>query len=119
MLMIPRGGLVNIRPYRNADQESVVALWREVFPGVPQHNVPEADIQRKLGVQRELFLVAVVEDTLVGTALMRAVEVGLARIGCPKLNLQIRADNREVVAFYCKLGFDVEERISMGKRLVG
>ena len=53
----------------------------------------------------------------IGTALVRGAEEGLARLGCPKLNLQVRASNREVVAFYEHLGYGVEERVSMGKRL--
>jgi ribosomal protein S18 acetylase RimI-like enzyme len=53
----------------------------------------------------------------IGAALMRYVEKGLAEMGCPKLNLQVRAENREVVAFYESLGYNVEERVSMGKRL--
>ena len=137
---------MEIRPYRETDQQAVAGLWQEVYPDAPPRNHPETDIQRKLTVQRELFLVAVQDGRLVGTAmagydghrgwvyyvvvdpghrrrgigtaLMRAVEVGLASIGCPKLNLQVRASNPEVVAFYRKLGFDIEERISMGKRLV-
>ena len=55
----------------------------------------------------------------IGTALMKCVERSLARIGCPKLNLQIRAGNEQVVSFYKKLGFEVEARVSMGKRLRG
>ena len=53
----------------------------------------------------------------IATALMRRAEEGLARIGCPKLNLQVRASNQAVVAFYRKLGYQVEERVSMAKRL--
>lgn len=41
----------------------------------------------------------------------------LVRMGCPKLNLQVRASAPEAVPFYEKLGFRVEERISMGKVL--
>ena len=53
----------------------------------------------------------------IGRALMYAAEKGLAAIGCPKLNLQIRATNQDVVAFYQSLGYEIEQRISMGKRL--
>jgi len=98
-------------------------------------------------VQRELLLVAVMNEVVVGTAmagydghrgwvyyvavkperrrhgigsaLMRRVEEELAHMGCPKLNLQVRANNDEVVAFYKRLGYDIEERVSMGKRLDG
>ncbi|MBN2561172.1 MAG: GNAT family N-acetyltransferase [Phycisphaerae bacterium] len=53
----------------------------------------------------------------IGKALMDRVEADLVAMGCPKLNLQVRADNIGAVAFYRKLGYEVEERVSMGKRL--
>jgi ribosomal protein S18 acetylase RimI-like enzyme len=136
---------MEIRPYLESDQAAVAQLWREVFPDAPAWNIPEADIQRKLTVQPELFLVARIGSEVVGTsmggydghrgwvyyvvvspkyrrqgigtALMGRVEAGLAGLGCPKINLQVRASNHEVVAFYKKLGYQVEERVSMGKRL--
>lgn len=136
---------VEIRPYLESDETAVAELWREVFPGSPKWNHPETDIQRKLTVQRQLFLVAVLDSEIVGTAmggydghrgwvyyvavnprhrrqgigtaLMTGVEEGLVRIGCPKLNLQVRASNHEVVSFYERLGYGIEERTSMGKRL--
>ena len=58
-----------IRPYSEEDQAAVVGLWRQVFPDSPAWNQPEGDIQRKLAVQRELFLVALLEGELVGTAM--------------------------------------------------
>ncbi len=136
---------IEIRPYREADERAVVSLWRRVFPDAPAWNVPRQDIERKLGVQRELFLVATQEGTIVGTAmagfdghrgwvyllcvqperrrrgigaaLMRRVESDLAALGCHKLNLQVRAGNEAVVAFYSTLGYSIEPRISMAKRL--
>jgi ribosomal protein S18 acetylase RimI-like enzyme len=48
---------------------------------------------------------------------MEEIQSRLAGAGCRKLNLQIRADNVDAVAFYRALGFNVEDRISMGKRL--
>ena len=134
-----------IRPYVESDEQHVAALWREVFPDAPEWNQPETDIWRKLSVQRDLFLVAVVDSELIGTtmagfdghrgwvyyvavrktyrrqgvatALMRHAESGLADLGCSKVNLQIRASNDEVVSFYRGLGYQIEERVSMGKRL--
>ena len=53
----------------------------------------------------------------IGTALMKELERRLNKIGCPKLNLQVRASNQEVVAFYTGLGYEVEDRVSMGKKL--
>jgi len=134
---------MEIRPYIESDEGEVTQLWREVFPGSPAWNNPETDIRRKLKIQRELFLVAIIDSAIVGTAmagydghrgwvyyvavksrfrrqgigaaLMKRVEHDLKQFGCPKLNLQVRADNDQVVAFYKKLGYKVEPRVSMGK----
>ena len=135
---------MEIRPYQEGDEAAVASLWREVFPGSPAWNHPETDIERKLSVQRELFFVAVIESKPIGTAmagfdghrgwvyyvvhpchrghgigraLMDRVERELGRIGCPKLNLQVRASNREAISFYEELGYQMEERVSMAKRL--
>jgi ribosomal protein S18 acetylase RimI-like enzyme len=53
----------------------------------------------------------------VGAARMARASQLLAEAGCPKLNLQVRAGSPDAVAFYQRLGFVVEERVSMGKRL--
>jgi ribosomal protein S18 acetylase RimI-like enzyme len=53
----------------------------------------------------------------VGAALMRHAETLLAELGCPKLNLQVRASTPEAVGFYERLGFRIEDRISLGKVL--
>jgi ribosomal protein S18 acetylase RimI-like enzyme len=53
----------------------------------------------------------------IGRALMHAAEAGLARLGCPKINLQIRHDNRDAIAFYQRIGFSDDAVVSMGKRL--
>ena len=38
-------------------------------------------------------------------------------LGCPTINLQVRASNRGVVEFYLALGYEVEGRVQMGKPL--
>jgi ribosomal protein S18 acetylase RimI-like enzyme/8-oxo-dGTP pyrophosphatase MutT (NUDIX family) len=136
---------LEIRPYEQAHEQAVVRLWRDVFPGAPSWNDPETDIRRKLAVQRDLFLVAALRGEVVGTAmagydghrgwiyylavdarcrrqgigtaLVVSVEKRLTDLGCPKLNLQVRATNQGVVGFYRHLGYEPEDRISMGKRL--
>ncbi len=137
--------MLEIRPYIETDEANVAALWREVFPSAPAWNHPETDIRRKLTVQRELFLIATIDSQVVGTAmggydghrgwvyyvavsprhrrqgigtaLMKAIEEKLTKMGSPKLNLQVRAEDREVVAFYESLGYRIEQRVSMGKLL--
>jgi ribosomal protein S18 acetylase RimI-like enzyme len=111
----------------------------------PPPTPPDAVIRHKLAVQRELFLVARLDGCLAGTvmggydghrgwvyslalrpdlrrpgvetALMLHVERELASRGCPKVNLQVLATNAATVAFYEKLGYSVEERVSMSKVL--
>jgi ribosomal protein S18 acetylase RimI-like enzyme len=137
--------MVDIRPYDSKDQAQAVALWNEVFPDDPPWNEPASMIRRKLTVQPELFLVAHVTGEVAGTvlagfdgvrgwvhhlavgasyrrqglasSLMTAAEKGLAALGCPKVNLQVRATNSAVVAFYRSLDYEVEDRTSLGKRL--
>jgi ribosomal protein S18 acetylase RimI-like enzyme len=41
----------------------------------------------------------------------------LKALGCGKVNLQVRSTNEAVIGFYRRLGYDVEERVSMGKRI--
>ena len=136
---------IRIRPYDDADEAQVVSLWSTVFSHDPGRNEPAALIARKLRVQRDLFLVGELEGRVVcavmggydgfrgwvyhlavapahrreglGTAIMAAVEDRLRALGCPKINLQVRAANAEVVSFYRSLGYEAEERVSMGKTL--
>ena len=53
----------------------------------------------------------------VGSVLMGEIENSLRALGCLKVNLQVVPSNSSVVNFYERLGFSVEDRISMGKRL--
>ena len=46
---------LEIRPYRESDQDAVVALWQECALVRPW-NDPVKDIHRKLRMQRDLFL---------------------------------------------------------------
>jgi len=145
--VLSRGAAVapTVRAFVAADGPSLETLWSRVFPGDPPRNAPALLIARKLEVQPELLLVAVLDEILVGaamagydgvrgwihhlavapewrrrgvaTALVRACEEGLRRLGCPKVNLQVRATNAVVMAFYRRLGYEIEERISMGRVL--
>lgn len=125
----------------------MVALWSGVFVGGYEapHNDPGVSIDLKTAYDPELFLVAVDGGRLVGTVmggydghrgwiyslavdenerhrrigteLMAEVERRLRERGCLKINLQVMPDNEGVVQFYRELGFSVEDRLSMGKRL--
>lgn len=135
---------MHIRPYRSADEESVIDLWARCDLVRPQ-NDPRKDIARKLAIQPEMFLLAVVDGKVVGSVmcgyeghrgwinylavdpqvrlrgigrkLMLEAERLLRAAGCPKINLQVRSTNKAVRAFYAAIGFAVDDVISMGKRL--
>jgi ribosomal protein S18 acetylase RimI-like enzyme len=134
----------SIRPFKSGDTEAVVALWKACGLTRPQ-NDPHKDIARKLKVNPEWFLVAERDGEIVGTVmagyeghrgwinylgvapvlqrgglgrrLMDEAEARLRAAGCPKINLQVRPDNRAAIAFYERIGFAVEGAVSLGKRL--
>ncbi len=136
--------MIEIRPFRPEDREAVVALWDRCGLLRPW-NDPRKDVERKLRVQPELFLVGTVDAAVVaavmagyeghrgwinylavspehrraglGRAMMAAAEGRLKALGCPKVNLQVRRDNPEVIAFYAHLGYLEDAVVSMGKRL--
>jgi ribosomal protein S18 acetylase RimI-like enzyme len=135
---------VTIRPFRPADEPAVIALWQAAGLTRPQ-NDPRKDIARKMKVNPEWFLVAEESGAIVGSvmagyeghrgwinyltaapsrrrvgvgrALMAEAERLLRAAGCPKINLQVRADNADVIAFYQRLGFAEDRVLSFGKRL--
>jgi hypothetical protein len=44
-------------------------------------------------------------------------EAALARLGCPKVNLQVLSVRGELVSFYERMGYRVDDVVSLGKRL--
>jgi ribosomal protein S18 acetylase RimI-like enzyme len=135
---------MHIRPYRPADEDSVVALWVRCDLARPW-NDPRKDIRRKLAVRADLFLVGELDGAVVGTvmvgydghrgwinylgvdpacrrrglgrALMAEAERLLRQAGCPKINLQVRTSNAEAIEFYRRIGFALDDVVSLGKRL--
>lgn len=53
----------------------------------------------------------------VGASLMNHSEMMLKNIGYAKINLQVRSSNLHVIDFYKSLGYNIEDLLSMGKRL--
>jgi ribosomal protein S18 acetylase RimI-like enzyme len=53
-----------------------------------------------------------------GKAMMQEAERLLIDLGCPQINLQDRSSNAAVITFYGKLGCQMDEVVSMGKRLI-
>ncbi|UCE96343.1 MAG: GNAT family acetyltransferase [Candidatus Bathyarchaeota archaeon] len=130
--------------YTVKHQEALVDLWEKCGLIVPQ-NDPIEDIQKKIDYQPELFFIALLDDQLIGSVMVgyeghrgwlnylavhpsfqkrgfgkKLVEKAIAelrKIGCLKLNLQVRRSNKRVIEFYKQIGFKEEERVSLGLRL--
>lgn len=133
-----------IRKFQSQDKESLIALWEEVFPNAAPHNKPARVIEEKLAVDDLIFVaegngriigacqagydghrgwlygVAVSPEQRrrrIGTQLVESAIQALQERGCKKVNLQIRSGNKQVADFYRALGFQVEDRLSMGRHL--
>ncbi|MGP0170966.1 GNAT family acetyltransferase [Pseudomonas sp. NCHU5208] len=134
-----------IRPFQLADQAAVIDLWRRCDLIRPW-NDPFKDIQRKLAVQPELFLVGELDGALVASAmagyeghrgwvnylavcpdrrkqglarqLMAHIEEKMLALGCPKLSLLVRNTNQQALVFYERLGYQADASVSLGKRLI-
>lgn len=135
---------MKIRAYKESDKDEVISLWNECGLVAPQ-NDPAKDIERKLKVDRDLFLVGCNDNEVVasvmggyeghrgwinylavkpseqrkgyGQAIMRAVEAILKDKGCPKINLQVRTANAAVISFYLAIGYGKDDVVGLGKRL--
>ena len=133
-----------IRPFQTSDEAAVVQLWKDCNLVVPW-NDPLRDIRRKLRVQPALFIVGLVSGELaaavmagyeghrgwlnylavaprfrrqgLGRKMVAEAEARLRQMGCPKINIQIRTGNTEVIEFYRRIGFKADDVVSMGKRL--
>ena len=126
--------------YRN----DVIQLWDRcglLFPG----NDPDYDITLKTGFQPGLFFIGLVEERVAaslmagfdgyrgwlnylgvdpdfrgkgyGKAILAHAVENLRKMGCPKINLQVRNSNRQVIEFYKKSGFYSHDVITMQVKL--
>jgi ribosomal protein S18 acetylase RimI-like enzyme len=136
---------LTIRPFRPSDEMAVIGLWRVCELVVP-HNDPRKDIARKSTVNPEWFLVGELGDVLIASCMagyeghrgwinylavhpdhrrcgyagkiMAEAERLLREAGCPKINLQVRTSNSGIIRFYEKIGFNRDQAVSLGKRLI-
>jgi len=136
--------VMEICEYREIYANQVITLWNHCGLIVPWNN-PRKDIERKLKVDRDLFLVGILEGKIIasvmggyeghrgwinylavdpahrrkgyGCQLMEEIERRIRNRGCPKINLQVRASNEGVIQFYRSLGYVEDDAIGLGKRL--
>ena len=135
---------MQIRPFQPEDEPDVIDLWQQCDLIRPW-NDPRKDIRRKLAVGGEMFLVGHRNGKVIATVMagyeghrgwlnylavapayrrqgfarriVTAAETLLQQTGCPKINLQVRTSNQDVIEFYRRIGYSVDEVVSMGKRL--
>ena len=136
---------MQIRSFAPADEDALILLW-ERCNLVRAWNDPHLDIARKCQHQPELLLVGLVDGKIVGSVmvgyeghrgwinylavcpshreqgfgrdLMAEAERCLSELGCPKVNLQVRGDNTAAVEFYQRIGYEIDDAVGLGKRLV-
>ena len=136
---------ITIRHYIDSDQEKVIQLWK-LCNLTRSWNDPIKDIQRKLTVQKDLFLVLVIDGEILGSImggfdghrgsvnylgihpdhknkglgklLMNRIEEELIQMGCPKINLMVRNSNLDVQEFYKDIGYEEQDVVVFGKRLI-
>lgn len=134
-----------VRPFQSSDADAVVSLWEETLPSSQPWNDPKQVICRKQnhnddllfvgeqdgrivatviagydGIRGWIYAMAVAPDCRrqgVGRWMLEAGENALLAKGCAKVNLQVRATNAEVIQFYERCGYAIEDRASLGKPL--
>lgn len=136
---------MDIIEYKSEYESAVIELWEKCDLTRPWNN-PGLDIERKMKDKPELFLVGLINGKVVASVMcgyeghrgwvyylgvepeqrkrglakrmMDAVEERLLEMGCPKINIQVRSGNTGALNFFGKIGYNIEERISLGKRLI-
>ncbi len=136
---------MQIREYKDNDKQQIIDLWKSIFQGTLPHHDAKTSIKNKTEYDKKLFYVAEESDKVIGTImggydghrgwiyslavhefcrkqgigmqLIKKVEEQLKKLNCMKVNLQVTESNKSAIEFYNKCGFDIEQRISMGKKL--
>jgi ribosomal protein S18 acetylase RimI-like enzyme len=135
---------VILRAALPSDREAVVALWEAAGLTRPW-NDPRADFDLALATPTSAVLLAEQDGVIggsvmvgfdghrgwvyylaaasdhrrkgIGRQLMSAAEEWLAGMGSPKIQLMVRGDNQAARGFYDALGYEVQDVVTIGKRL--
>ena len=135
----------NITIFEDKHRTQVIDLW-EKCNLIKSWNDPNKDIDRKLKVNDNLFLIVEFNKVIIGSAmigydghrgslyylavdpkhqrkgvgkmLMKEIEKRLIEVGCPKINIFIRNSNIEVKEFYQSIDYEEQDSLVYGKRLI-
>lgn len=136
---------MKIRVFQTGDMESVIRLW-DACGLTRSWNNPRRDIERKISFQPELFFVGELDGKVMSSAmfgydghrgwlyyfavlpvfqghgharaLLEQGEAALIKLGCPKINFQVRSENDKAIAYYKAAGYTEDPVLSFGKRLI-
>ncbi len=137
---------VSITTAKTGDAAKVIALWHACNLTRPW-NDPQADFDLALATPTSTILIALDGDAVTGAVmvgfdghrgwvyylavspdrqrkglgrtLMSAAEDWLFGLNAPKIQLMVRNDNAEAQSFYKTLGYDVQDVVTIGRRLSG
>jgi ribosomal protein S18 acetylase RimI-like enzyme len=129
-----------------ADRDAVIALW-QVCGLTRPWNDPGADFRKAMDNATSDILLLTENDTLIaavmvgydghrgwvyylavhpghrrkglGRRMMAAAEGWLRERGAPKIQLMVRGDNADAIAFYEALGIGRQDVVTLGRRLDG
>ncbi len=136
---------LSFRPFVDEDEEAVIALWKKCglirawndpvkdiafARDKPSSGILVGELDGEIvasvmvghdGHRGTLYYVSVDPDQQgngFGRQVVRHAENWLGAHGVWKVNLLLRAENEKVRAFYESLGYEVEPRLSMARKLV-
>ena len=135
----------NITIFEDKHRTQIIDLWKKCNL-IKSWNDPNKDIDRKLKVNDNLFLIVEFNKVIIGSAmigydghrgslyylavdpkhqrkgvgkmLMKEIEKRLIEVGCPKINIFIRNSNIEVKEFYQSIDYEEQNCLVYGKRLI-
>ncbi len=136
---------MEIRLFNYSDYDNVINLWEECRLLQPWQD-PEIDIERILQHDASLFLIAEVEQMIVGSvigtydghcasthylavlpeyrkrgianALINRLEKKLIARGCARLNILIPAHHDLLISMYERLGYETDNIVCVTKKLI-
>jgi ribosomal protein S18 acetylase RimI-like enzyme len=139
---------LKVRPFEfKKDMQKVLDLWSNAGPGIQLSKSDQPhEIRKKLKKDPDLFLVAELENVLigavlggfdgrrgmvyhlavandyrkegVGSVLMQEIENRLRAKGCLKYYLLVTKQNEEAIDFYTKIGCEVMDINILGKEII-
>jgi ribosomal protein S18 acetylase RimI-like enzyme len=136
---------MHIRIYQETDYSEVLKLWKETGISIG-HSDEEEEVKKILKANPETFLVGILDGKVIGSViggydgrrglihhlavlpenqgkglgkkLMLEVEKRFAEMGVVKSHLLIDSDNKKVIDFYLRLGWELRDLSVMTKTFV-